>query len=151
MTDYITATLAKAEAGGARPAELAALARRLEQLADPQAGSLPEDSLKPLGDLDSLDECLTSGMLVHGVEGVAFRHELARIAVEDSLSPTRRLALHRRALPALAKLLTLTPSIWKLFWPGSLPLTLMSWVPLPKAVALLAPVLVPADRARICV
>src|SRR5947207_8240430 len=49
-------------------------------------------------DLDALDECLTSGMLVHSVEGVAFRHELARLAVEDSLSPTRRLALHRRAL-----------------------------------------------------
>jgi class 3 adenylate cyclase/tetratricopeptide (TPR) repeat protein len=55
------------------------------------------------GDLDALDECLTSGMLVHSVEGVAFRHELARLAVEDSLSPTRRLVLHRRALPALAE------------------------------------------------
>ena len=56
MTDYITAALAKAEAGGARPAELAALARRLEQLANPQAGSLPGDSLKPLSVLDSLDD-----------------------------------------------------------------------------------------------
>lgn len=56
MTDYVTATLAKAEAGGARPAELAALARRLEQLADPQAGRLPGDSLEPLGNLDSLDD-----------------------------------------------------------------------------------------------
>ena len=56
MTDYLTATLAKAEAGGARPAELAALARRLEQLAHPQAGSLPGDSLEPLDDLDSLDD-----------------------------------------------------------------------------------------------
>jgi UTP--glucose-1-phosphate uridylyltransferase len=56
MTDYITATLAKAEAGGARPAELAALARRLEQLAHPQAGRLPGDSLEPLDNLDSLDD-----------------------------------------------------------------------------------------------
>ncbi len=55
------------------------------------------------GDLDALDECLASGMLLHSVEGVAFRHELARLAVEDSISPTRRLALHRRALPALAE------------------------------------------------
>jgi tetratricopeptide (TPR) repeat protein len=55
------------------------------------------------GDVDGIDECLTSGMLVHGPEGVAFRHELARLAVEESLSPTRRLALHRRALAALAE------------------------------------------------
>ena len=54
------------------------------------------------GEHDALDECLASGMLVHSVEGVAFRHELARLSVEDSLSPTRRLALHRRALTALA-------------------------------------------------
>jgi hypothetical protein len=44
-----------------------------------------------------------------------------------------------------------TPSIWKLFWPGSLPFTLMFCVPLPSAVALLAPVFVPADSAMICV
>ena len=56
MTEYITATLAKAEAGGARPAELAALARRLEQLTHPQAGRLPGDSLEPLGNLDALDD-----------------------------------------------------------------------------------------------
>lgn len=55
------------------------------------------------GDVDGLDECLTSGMLVHGAEGIGFRHELARLAVEDSLSPTRRLALHRTALGALAE------------------------------------------------
>ena len=34
--------------------------------------------------------------------GVAFRHELARTAVEESLSPSRRLALHRAVLLALA-------------------------------------------------
>ena len=34
--------------------------------------------------------------------GVAFRHELARIAVEISLPPNRRIALHRAALAALA-------------------------------------------------
>jgi tetratricopeptide (TPR) repeat protein len=66
------------------------------------------------GDLDALDECLTSGMLVHSVEGVAFRHELARLAVEDSLSPARRLALHRRALPALAEPPTGSPDLERL-------------------------------------
>ncbi len=50
---------------------------------------------------ERLDECLASGMLTADADGVAFRHELARLAVEDSLPPDRRLALHRRALGAL--------------------------------------------------
>jgi class 3 adenylate cyclase/tetratricopeptide (TPR) repeat protein len=52
--------------------------------------------------VDRLDECLASGLLTHTANGVAFRHELGRIAVEESLSPNRRLLLHRRALAALA-------------------------------------------------
>ncbi len=50
----------------------------------------------------ALDECLASGMLVTRNGAVEFRHELARIAIEDSLEPRRREALHRRALDALA-------------------------------------------------
>jgi DNA-binding CsgD family transcriptional regulator/tetratricopeptide (TPR) repeat protein len=49
----------------------------------------------------SLDECVASGMLRPQAEGVAFRHELARIAIEESLSPHQRLRLHREALAAL--------------------------------------------------
>lgn len=49
-----------------------------------------------------LDDCLASGMLVSAAEGVAFRHELARLAVEESLPPGRRTALHRTAVSALA-------------------------------------------------
>ena len=49
-----------------------------------------------------LDECLTSGMLVPEAAGVAFRHELARLAVEESVPPHRKLELHRLALAALA-------------------------------------------------
>jgi DNA-binding CsgD family transcriptional regulator/tetratricopeptide (TPR) repeat protein len=52
--------------------------------------------------VDGLDECLTSGMLVAQAAGVAFRHELARLAVEESVPPHRRVELHRRALAALA-------------------------------------------------
>jgi tetratricopeptide (TPR) repeat protein len=66
------------------------------------------------GDLDALDECLASGMLRHSVEGVGFRHELARLAVEDSVSPARRLALHRRALAALAEPPTGSPDVERL-------------------------------------
>jgi DNA-binding CsgD family transcriptional regulator/tetratricopeptide (TPR) repeat protein len=51
--------------------------------------------------LRGLDECLASGMLVSRPAGVAFRHELARLAFEDSLSPHRRVELNRRALLAL--------------------------------------------------
>ena len=53
--------------------------------------------------LDGLDECLESGMLRGEADGVAFRHELARLAIEESLTPHRALVLHRRALAALAK------------------------------------------------
>jgi DNA-binding CsgD family transcriptional regulator len=51
---------------------------------------------------DRLDECLASGMLVVEPAGVAFRHELARLAVEESVPPHRKAGLHRRALAALA-------------------------------------------------
>jgi class 3 adenylate cyclase/tetratricopeptide (TPR) repeat protein len=52
--------------------------------------------------VDRLDECLASGMLAHSPSGVTFRHELARLAVEESLPPNRRLSLHRKAVTALA-------------------------------------------------
>jgi DNA-binding CsgD family transcriptional regulator/tetratricopeptide (TPR) repeat protein len=51
---------------------------------------------------NGLDACLSSGMLVDTENAVAFRHEIARVAVEESLSPHQRLELHRRALAALA-------------------------------------------------
>ena len=81
----------------------------------PEAGSLLEAVaiVPPNGELwllealapeaiGHIDECLTSGMLSMGQDSVAFRHELARMAVEDALPPDRRIALHRRALDALA-------------------------------------------------
>lgn len=53
-------------------------------------------------DVIALEECLGSGMLVAVPGAVAFRHELARLAIEESLEPRRRLSLHRTALAALA-------------------------------------------------
>ena len=53
--------------------------------------------------LDGLDECLESGMLRGEADGVVFRHELARLAIEESLTPHRAVVLHRRALAALAQ------------------------------------------------
>ncbi|MBB6549772.1 hypothetical protein ABT362_48525 [Nonomuraea rubra] len=47
-----------------------------------------------------VETCVDAGVLVPAWDGVAFRHELLRGAVEESLSPARRVALHRR-VPAL--------------------------------------------------
>jgi DNA-binding CsgD family transcriptional regulator/tetratricopeptide (TPR) repeat protein len=55
------------------------------------------------GETGSLDECLASGMLLPDGAAIAFRHELARQAVEELVPPDRRLVLHRRALVALAE------------------------------------------------
>lgn len=52
-------------------------------------------------DPDGFDGCLEAGLLCHQVGGVAFRHELARRAVEESIPPNRRRQLHRRVLEAL--------------------------------------------------
>lgn len=52
--------------------------------------------------IEQLEECLASGMLTAGHAHVGFRHELARMAVEEAMAPNRRLALHRKALAALA-------------------------------------------------
>jgi hypothetical protein len=52
--------------------------------------------------VQGLEECLSSGMLTADVGGVTFRHELARLAIEESLAPDRALALHEQALEALA-------------------------------------------------
>ena len=51
--------------------------------------------------LEGLDACLASGVLVLEGDAVQFRHEIARVVVEESLSPFRRVDLHRRALAAM--------------------------------------------------
>ena len=48
-----------------------------------------------------VDACLASGMLHSEGHTVSFRHELARLAVEQSIGPFRRVMLHRRVLEAL--------------------------------------------------
>jgi AAA ATPase-like protein/TIR domain-containing protein len=49
-----------------------------------------------------VDACLAAGILRGEGRTVSFRHELARLAVEQSLGPHRRVLLHRRVLAALA-------------------------------------------------
>jgi DNA-binding CsgD family transcriptional regulator/tetratricopeptide (TPR) repeat protein len=49
----------------------------------------------------ALDECVAHGMLVAEGDGWSFRHELARLAIEETLTPSRRTRLHAEALAAL--------------------------------------------------
>ena len=42
--------------------------------------------------LDRIEECAGSGVLGFDAAGVGFRHELARLAVEESLTPHRALS-----------------------------------------------------------
>jgi UTP--glucose-1-phosphate uridylyltransferase len=56
MPGYVAPVVAKAEAGGVRGAELAALRRRLRQLGEQTAGLLPSEVLEPVTDLARLDE-----------------------------------------------------------------------------------------------
>ena len=50
------------------------------------------------GRLTEVDECLARGVLTARGNGVAFRHELLRRAVEENLSPVRRQSLHAELL-----------------------------------------------------
>jgi DNA-binding CsgD family transcriptional regulator/tetratricopeptide (TPR) repeat protein len=54
-------------------------------------------------ELAELDACVAAGMLVVTGDSVAFRHELARVAVEQAVGSARRRALNRAILQALAQ------------------------------------------------
>lgn len=49
----------------------------------------------------AVEECVTSGLLDLSPTTVVFRHELARQAIESTLSPLRKQALHRQILQSL--------------------------------------------------
>ncbi|MDX6215695.1 MAG: hypothetical protein QOG99_1279 [Frankiales bacterium] len=51
---------------------------------------------------EHLDEAVAAGVLIAHEDGVTFRHELARLAVEGTLPPYQRVVLHRKALAALS-------------------------------------------------
>ena len=92
------------EAVFARTARLSGSAKQLLEPVSIVQGSAELWLLEALAGeaIDGLDECVTSGMLTHVPAGVAFRHELARLAVEDSVPLNRKVELHRQALEALA-------------------------------------------------
>jgi DNA-binding CsgD family transcriptional regulator len=86
----------------ARVARLSSPARRVLDAAAivPGAVGLPVLEALAGGAVEHLDECLSVGVLGTTGTGVAFRHELARAAVEEELPLYRRRELHRRALVA---------------------------------------------------
>jgi DNA-binding CsgD family transcriptional regulator/tetratricopeptide (TPR) repeat protein len=74
----------------------------LEAVSTVPAGAEPWLVEALAGPLDGeLAECLGSGVLTAAGDRIVFRHELARLAVEESLPPDRRVALNRKALSAL--------------------------------------------------
>jgi DNA-binding CsgD family transcriptional regulator len=54
--------------------------------------------------LNAVELCLNAGMLVSDADGVRFRHEIARLALEESLLPHRRVEMNRRALEVFTAL-----------------------------------------------
>ncbi len=60
------------------------------------------ESLVSLAD-ETMEECLDSGILAADTTAVRFRHELARLAIEGSILPIRRIDMHRRLVAALVE------------------------------------------------
>ncbi len=89
----------------ARAARLSEPGRRLLEAVAVVPGTVEISLAEELAreDFGQLAECLASGMLVASGLGLAFRHELARLAVEASLTPDRRIALNEAAFAALAR------------------------------------------------
>jgi DNA-binding CsgD family transcriptional regulator len=110
---FVTEVLAAAQEqipGTVRDAVLARTARLssgARTLLDAAAILVPPVEVAILNELvphadGDLEECLAAGMLVPAGGTLAFRHELSRLALERSLSPHVRVALHNKALAALA-------------------------------------------------
>jgi DNA-binding CsgD family transcriptional regulator/tetratricopeptide (TPR) repeat protein len=87
----------------ARFARLSGRARRLAEAVSVQQPSAEVRLLEAIAPdvLDRAEECSASGILVTLPNGLGFRHELARLVVEETLSPERAIELHRATLSAL--------------------------------------------------
>jgi DNA-binding CsgD family transcriptional regulator len=87
----------------ARAAHLPPPARRLLECAAAVPSKVEIWLLEAIadGDLSPLETCLASGMLRAEDRHVAFRHELARLAIDQATAPDRRVALHRSILRTL--------------------------------------------------
>ena len=88
----------------ARAVKLSPAARAIAELVSVVPGKteawLLDQATHP--DDAGIDSCLSIGMIRHEDGALAFRHELARRAFEDSLSQNQQQNLHARVLAALA-------------------------------------------------
>ena len=88
----------------ARAGRLSPLARQIAELVCVVPGKTEPWLLEPIAHPAeaALEDCLGIGMLRHADSSLGFRHELARRALEDSLSEQRRQQLHAKVLEVLA-------------------------------------------------
>lgn len=102
-SDQVPATVSDAVL--ARAARLSAAAREVAELVaivPPRAESWLLEQLVPIDDA-AIESCLSIGMVHDDAGSLAFRHELARRAFEDSLSQRCRQNLHARVLTVLTQ------------------------------------------------
>ncbi len=92
------------DAVGAALARLPAEARDLAAWVSMIPGRIERALLERVAspELDGLEPCLRSGLLQIDPQGIAFRHEIARRAVHDSLTELQRLGAHRAIFDALS-------------------------------------------------
>jgi DNA-binding CsgD family transcriptional regulator/tetratricopeptide (TPR) repeat protein len=109
VTEVLAATQARvpttvADAVLARAARLSDGAREVLSTAAVEPGPVEPWLLDGLGHpRAAIEEATGSGMLVHDGNTVRFRHELARLATDDSLPGAQRVELHRRVLAVLER------------------------------------------------
>ena len=88
----------------ARTSRLSARARRTLDCASIFPRQIDQEMLQVLADdkdHSGVEECMQAGMLHAVGNALAFRHELARRAVQDAISPLRRRELHTAAMNLL--------------------------------------------------
>jgi DNA-binding CsgD family transcriptional regulator/tetratricopeptide (TPR) repeat protein len=108
---FVTEVLA-AQTAGIPPTVRDAVLARVARLSDAGRETLEATAvIGPRAELSlvegvaqtgDLEECLASGVLLAEDGTLAYRHELARAAVEAAIPPARRRDLHRRTLELLA-------------------------------------------------
>lgn len=95
VSDAVIARLARLSAGARRVAHVASIVPgRAERW-------LIDGMIAPGGEV--MQECLNAGMVVQADGSLSFRHEIARRAVEDSMSPPERQELHAAVLAMLLR------------------------------------------------
>jgi DNA-binding CsgD family transcriptional regulator/tetratricopeptide (TPR) repeat protein len=88
----------------ARAVRLSPAAREIAELVSVVPGRAESWLLEQVIKTDpaAIESCLSIGMVRYEDSSLAFRHELARRALEDSLTPSQQVELHGKVLAALA-------------------------------------------------